>query len=130
MRDAGNLLTRAGLAIPTVDVDDIQVHYRQAALAFMLSKSRAGACSLQYAQPHRNAWHTLAVDRVASALHAHWLAVGHVLGGQHAKGGVHLNGTHEGSVHAPITPTPSFPAGMPWTWCSICTASSPQSLQP
>jgi len=28
VRDAGNLLTRAGLAIPTVDVDDIIVHYR------------------------------------------------------------------------------------------------------
>ncbi|GAB4823888.1 hypothetical protein N2152v2_010934 [Parachlorella kessleri] len=28
VRDAGNLLTRAGLAIPTVDVDDIQVQYR------------------------------------------------------------------------------------------------------
>ena len=30
MRDAGNLLTRAGLAIPSVDVDQIQVHYRDA----------------------------------------------------------------------------------------------------
>ena len=30
VRDAGNLLTRAGLAIPAVDVDDIQVHYRDA----------------------------------------------------------------------------------------------------
>lgn len=27
VRDAGNLLTRAGLAIPTVDVDDIEVYY-------------------------------------------------------------------------------------------------------
>ncbi|KAI3438448.1 hypothetical protein D9Q98_000878 [Chlorella vulgaris] len=27
VRDAGNLLMRAGLAIPAVDVDDIQVHY-------------------------------------------------------------------------------------------------------
>ena len=27
VRDAGNLLTRAGLAIPTVDVDDITVQY-------------------------------------------------------------------------------------------------------
>lgn len=27
VRDAGNLLTRAGLAIPTVDVDDITVNY-------------------------------------------------------------------------------------------------------
>ena len=27
VRDAGNLLTRAGFAIPTVDVDDITVHY-------------------------------------------------------------------------------------------------------
>lgn len=28
MRDGGNLLTRAGLAIPAVDVDEVQVHYR------------------------------------------------------------------------------------------------------
>lgn len=28
VRDAGNLLTRAGLTIPAVDVDDIQVQYR------------------------------------------------------------------------------------------------------
>ena len=28
VRDAGNLLTRAGFAIPAVDVDDIQVQYR------------------------------------------------------------------------------------------------------
>jgi NADH dehydrogenase [ubiquinone] 1 alpha subcomplex assembly factor 5 len=28
VRDAGNLLTRAGLSIPTVDVDEIHVHYR------------------------------------------------------------------------------------------------------
>jgi NADH dehydrogenase [ubiquinone] 1 alpha subcomplex assembly factor 5 len=28
VRDAGNLLTRAGLAIPTVDVDEISVMYR------------------------------------------------------------------------------------------------------
>jgi NADH dehydrogenase [ubiquinone] 1 alpha subcomplex assembly factor 5 len=28
VRDAGNLLTRAGLAIPTVDVDEIEVRYR------------------------------------------------------------------------------------------------------
>ena len=28
VRDAGNLLTRAGLAIPAVDVDDIEVQYR------------------------------------------------------------------------------------------------------
>lgn len=28
VRDAGNLLTRAGLRIPTVDVDDIEVSYR------------------------------------------------------------------------------------------------------
>jgi NADH dehydrogenase [ubiquinone] 1 alpha subcomplex assembly factor 5 len=28
VRDAGNLLTRAGLSIPTVDVDEINVHYR------------------------------------------------------------------------------------------------------
>lgn len=28
MRDAGNLLTRAGLAIPSVDTDEITVHYR------------------------------------------------------------------------------------------------------
>ena len=27
VRDAGNLLTRAGLAIPTVDVDEIAVNY-------------------------------------------------------------------------------------------------------
>jgi NADH dehydrogenase [ubiquinone] 1 alpha subcomplex assembly factor 5 len=27
VRDAGNLLTRAGLSIPTVDVDEITVHY-------------------------------------------------------------------------------------------------------
>jgi NADH dehydrogenase [ubiquinone] 1 alpha subcomplex assembly factor 5 len=27
VRDAGNLLTRAGLSIPTVDVDEIHVHY-------------------------------------------------------------------------------------------------------
>lgn len=27
VRDAGNLLTRAGFALPTVDVDDIIVHY-------------------------------------------------------------------------------------------------------
>ena len=30
VRDAGNLLTRAGLAIPAVDVDEIQVHYADA----------------------------------------------------------------------------------------------------
>ena len=30
VRDAGNLLTRAGLSIPAVDVDDIQVHYSDA----------------------------------------------------------------------------------------------------
>lgn len=30
VRDAGNLLTRAGLTIPAVDVDEIQVHYRDA----------------------------------------------------------------------------------------------------
>ncbi|KAL6771246.1 NDUFAF5 [Auxenochlorella protothecoides x Auxenochlorella symbiontica] len=30
VRDAGNLLTRAGLTIPAVDVDDIQVQYRDA----------------------------------------------------------------------------------------------------
>jgi hypothetical protein len=30
VRDAGNLLTRAGLSIPAVDVDEIQVHYRDA----------------------------------------------------------------------------------------------------
>ncbi|PRW59398.1 methyltransferase At1g22800 [Chlorella sorokiniana] len=28
VRDGGNLLTRAGLAIPAVDVDEVQVHYR------------------------------------------------------------------------------------------------------
>ena len=28
VRDAGNLLTRAGLSIPTVDVDEISVHYK------------------------------------------------------------------------------------------------------
>ena len=28
MRDAGNLLTRAGLAIPSVDTDEITVYYR------------------------------------------------------------------------------------------------------
>ena len=31
VRDAGNLLTRAGLAIPTVDVDEIEVFYPDAA---------------------------------------------------------------------------------------------------
>lgn len=30
VRDAGNLLTRAGLTLPAVDVDEIQVHYRDA----------------------------------------------------------------------------------------------------
>ena len=29
MRDAGNLLTRAGLGIPSVDMDEITVHYKQ-----------------------------------------------------------------------------------------------------
>ena len=27
VRDAGNLLTRAGLSIPSVDVDEVTVHY-------------------------------------------------------------------------------------------------------
>ena len=31
MRDAGNLLTRAGLNIPSVDVDELTVHYRSPA---------------------------------------------------------------------------------------------------
>ncbi len=31
VRDAGNLLTRAGLNIPSVDVDELTVHYRQPA---------------------------------------------------------------------------------------------------
>jgi NADH dehydrogenase [ubiquinone] 1 alpha subcomplex assembly factor 5 len=31
VRDAGNLLTRAGLAIPAVDVDEVQVQYGDAA---------------------------------------------------------------------------------------------------
>jgi hypothetical protein len=31
VRDAGNLLTRAGLSIPAVDVDELTVHYRQPA---------------------------------------------------------------------------------------------------
>ena len=28
VRDAGNLLTRAGLSIPSVDLEDVTVHYR------------------------------------------------------------------------------------------------------
>ena len=31
VRDAGNLLTRAGLSIPSVDVDELTVHYRSPA---------------------------------------------------------------------------------------------------
>lgn len=31
VRDGGNLLTRAGLAIPAVDVDEVAVHYRDPA---------------------------------------------------------------------------------------------------
>lgn len=31
VRDAGNLLTRAGLNIPSVDVDELTVHYRSPA---------------------------------------------------------------------------------------------------
>ena len=39
MRDAGNLLTRAGFAIPSVDTDDITVNYgRPAELAAHLRR--------------------------------------------------------------------------------------------
>lgn len=35
MRDAGNLLTRAGLGIPSVDMDEITVHYNRLAELYL-----------------------------------------------------------------------------------------------
>ena len=42
VRDAGNLLTRAGLALPTVDVDDIHVHYPDDVLGLIEHLRRMG----------------------------------------------------------------------------------------
>ena len=42
VRDAGNLLTRAGLALPTVDVDEISVHYRDDVLGLIHHLRRMG----------------------------------------------------------------------------------------
>lgn len=49
VRDAGNLLTRAGLSIPAVDVDEIQVHYRDAVQLVEHLRCEGGGC-LSYGQ--------------------------------------------------------------------------------
>ena len=43
VRDAGNLLTRAGLSIPSVDLDDVTVHYSRP--MDLVQHLRYGCCS-------------------------------------------------------------------------------------
>lgn len=53
VRDAGNLLTRAGLTIPAVDVDDLVVRYPSAAELVGHLRVRPKPCQPQWQSSER-----------------------------------------------------------------------------